>query len=136
MVLLDKSKEKVLLVKRKSGKKEYILGHPFTIPSKWGLPGGTQEPRETPIETGKREVKEETGYDIEISSLIKYIIKAPGHQKITLYGWVVGGQMKPFEEEIEECKWFSVNSLPKRKEMYISHFKSLREILTFKGIYI
>lgn len=39
-------------------------------PLKWGPPGGHGEHGENPIETAKREVKEETNLDIEIKGLV------------------------------------------------------------------
>ena len=36
----------------------------------WTIPGGTMEPGETIAETAVREVKEETGFDVEVVSLI------------------------------------------------------------------
>lgn len=39
-------------------------------PGKWEVPGGKMEYRETTTETFKREVKEESGLDIEVGSLL------------------------------------------------------------------
>lgn len=52
-IIFNEDKTKVLLVKRKD------------IPV-WVLPGGGIEPSESPEEAVKREVKEETGLDVEI----------------------------------------------------------------------
>jgi ADP-ribose pyrophosphatase YjhB (NUDIX family) len=39
----------------------------------WGLPGGAQEVGETVHETARREVKEETGLDIEVLGLVDVV---------------------------------------------------------------
>jgi ADP-ribose pyrophosphatase YjhB (NUDIX family) len=44
----------------------------------WTIPGGTMEPGETIAETAVREVKEETGINVEIVSLVG-IYTNPGH---------------------------------------------------------
>ena len=39
----------------------------------WGFPGGAMEIGESVMETAIREIKEETGYDVEINELIECI---------------------------------------------------------------
>ncbi|MBA2367966.1 MAG: NUDIX domain-containing protein [Candidatus Protochlamydia sp.] len=46
--------------------KVLLIKHPKF--QKWLPPGGHVEPNESPVEAAKREVKEETGFDIEIIS--------------------------------------------------------------------
>jgi len=52
-------------------KDEVLIGKRIKEPYKgrWGLPGGKLEENETLLECLKREVKEETGYDIKNSAL-------------------------------------------------------------------
>lgn len=44
----------------------------------WTIPGGTMKPGETIVETAVREVKEETGLDVEVVSLVG-IYSNPNH---------------------------------------------------------
>lgn len=57
-VLLNGNRDQVLIVKK-------AKGH-------WSLPGGTVEPKETPIETLMREVLEETNCELELDTITPY----------------------------------------------------------------
>jgi ADP-ribose pyrophosphatase YjhB (NUDIX family) len=59
VVCLDKD-NRVLLLKH--------IYHPY---SPWGLPGGWMERNESPSVAAKRELREETGLEIEIGSLVE-----------------------------------------------------------------
>lgn len=50
------------------GKKEEMEGHP--ISGEWHFPGGHLEDREEPEETIRREIREETGLDVEVHQLL------------------------------------------------------------------
>jgi len=75
LVLFDKEKKRVLLVKRK--------GHPFI--GKYALPGGFSKADESIEQTALRELKEETGIDAEALTLVGVYSK-PGRDP---RGWVV-----------------------------------------------
>jgi ADP-ribose pyrophosphatase YjhB (NUDIX family) len=47
-----------------------ILLHRRSDSGYWSIPGGAMEPGETIRETAVREVKEETGYDVEVERLV------------------------------------------------------------------
>ncbi len=77
---------------------------------KWNLPMGQKEVGEEIIACAKREGKDETGYDLEISYLIgKYRFSLPSGQKVICYVFkseIVGGQMT-VPEDMLDVKWFS-----------------------------
>lgn len=58
-VIVINSEKKILLVKHRKGPRQY-----------WVLPGGRLEYGETFHECGVREVKEETGLDVEINKIV------------------------------------------------------------------
>ena len=96
---------KVLLVKEK---KNYGI-------TPWLFPGGKAEPNETdPIETCKREVKEELGIEIEISKQLT-TTEAPSWQglnkKYILYHYLAKriGEIKP-GLGIVEWAWIDINN--------------------------
>ncbi len=72
---------------------------------RWGLPAGFCEVNQTPRENMKREVREETGLEVEVSALIDVFIVLPGEygQPNTLYALVffcnvTGGTLTPSHE--------------------------------------
>ncbi|TRO53854.1 NUDIX hydrolase [Candidatus Bathyarchaeota archaeon] len=101
--------DKVLLVKR------------HTLPFKgfWALPGGRVCPGETVEETIVREVKEETGIDIEIVRKIGEYHEQ-GVQDGLEYDYhpacflakMLSGEIRKQKSEIEEIKLFSLDEVP------------------------
>ena len=105
--LIEKN-NKILLVREASKKIDT---------NKWNLPTGWVDLGEELIDTAKREVKEETGYDftpcyiLGIYSLLrtelkKYFGSVPHPIKIIYVGKISGKQSK-LADDISEIKWFS-----------------------------
>jgi len=92
-----------------------------TVPFKgyWALPGGRAEPDEKVEQTIVREVKEETGLDVEIIRKIGEYHEQ-GTQDSVEYDYypacflvkVVGGELKRQEGEIQEIQLFSFEDIP------------------------
>ena len=89
--------------------------------NKWGLPGGAIELGETPHMAAIREVKEETGFDVEVNNLIGIYtdcnLEYPNGDKaqsicIAFELNVVGGQMYCDKEETLELKYFPFDKIP------------------------
>jgi 8-oxo-dGTP diphosphatase len=87
----------------------------------WAAPGGSQEPNEAPITTILREVKEETGLDLnDIEYLGTHEIYMPhgAARKKTYVSRVSSFQritINPLEHE--EYKWFSLDELIKHENI-------------------
>ena len=88
----------------------------------WGFPGGAIELGETPQMAAIREIKEETGLDVEITELIGVYTEldmeypnGDSAQSICIaYKFnVVGGSITCDNEETKELKWFSLKNMPK-----------------------
>jgi 8-oxo-dGTP pyrophosphatase MutT (NUDIX family) len=89
---------------------------------RWALPGGALELGETVISTAVREVKEETGIDIEVSGLVG-IYSDPHHViayddgevrqqfAICVRGRPTGGTLRGSSESTE-VRWVDVDELP------------------------
>ncbi len=99
----------ILLIKR--------LTPPFV--GYWALPGGRAEPGEAVEQTVVREVKEETGLDVEIVCKVGEYHEQ-GIQAGMEYNYYpacflvkrVGGEIRNQESEIAEIKLFSLDELP------------------------
>jgi 8-oxo-dGTP diphosphatase len=101
--------DKILLIKRNT--------RPFV--GYWALPGGRMDPGENIEQTIVREVKEETGLDVEIVCKVgEYVEK--GVKDDVEYEYYptcfvvkpVGGEIKKQDSEIQEIKFFSLTALP------------------------
>ena len=67
-------------------------------PPVWGLPKGTPDPGESREETALREVREETGLEVEIERFI--------HKTVLYYLMSsVGGDISLHDHEFDEVRW-------------------------------
>ncbi len=88
----------------------------------WALPGGSMDIGETIAQSAIREVKEETGFDIQIDRIVG-IYSDPGHVfaydngevrqefSICLAGTIVGGKLQ-VSHESTAVQFFNVPDLP------------------------
>jgi ADP-ribose pyrophosphatase YjhB (NUDIX family) len=86
-------------------------------PGAWDIPGGFCEQRELPADAARREVREETGLDVETGSLIGMWIDDYGDTgQVTLntyfHARLVGGAERIDPAEIAEIGWFDARELP------------------------
>ena len=93
-VIVINQENQILLVKHKKGQRQY-----------WVLPGGRLEYGEDFSECGVREVKEETGLDIEIEKIVfvsEAIAPDRSRHIVNVYmtGKVIGGTMKLGNEPV------------------------------------
>lgn len=87
-------------------------------PAIWGLPKGTPESNETQQETALREVREETGLEVEeqvfIDTIEYWFVRAQDgvrcHKMVHFYLMTtVGGDMSLHDHEFDVVKWFPID---------------------------
>ena len=125
--LIPFPQNKILLIKRN------------TIPFKgyWGLPGGRMDAGETIEQTIVREVKEETGLDVEVVGKIgEYVEK--GIKDDVEYEYyptcflvkTLSGEIKKQESEIQDIQLFNLKELP--EQLAFEHHKMIQEYLRIR----
>ena len=101
---------------------------------KWGIIGGFVDRDETCPKAVVRELKEETNLDAKSVKFIKFIDnpdrKNEDRQNIVfIYEVEAEGEPKPQESEVDEVKWFPINSLPKEEDFAFDHFEIIQSFL-------
>ena len=125
--IIEFEPQKILLIKRD------------TLPFRgfWALPGGRAEPEEAVEQTIVREVKEETGLDVEILRKIGEYHEQ-GFREGIEYDYypacflvkVVGGELKRQESEIQEMQLFKFEDIP--KNLAFVHNDMVKDFLAWR----
>ncbi|CAG7638944.1 NUDIX hydrolase [Paenibacillus allorhizosphaerae] len=86
-----------------------------SVRNKWNFPGGRIEPGEDILDAARREVKEETGYDVKLTGTtgIYNFISSETDQVILFHfiGEIAGGSLQLQDTEISDCKWVTASDL-------------------------
>ena len=103
--------------------------------NKWQFPEGKTDFGETPIETLKRELKEETNLNLInakllgwYSSVTHYPGLGTGHQIRLLYKCKISGKVE-ISEEHDDFGWFDLNGIRKLDLAKNFDFKDVRKVL-------
>jgi ADP-ribose pyrophosphatase YjhB (NUDIX family) len=116
--------DQILLIKRNT--------RPFV--GYWALPGGRMDPGETIEQTIVREVKEETGLDVAVQSVVGEYVER-GVKDAVDYEYfptcfvvkVVGGDLRKQDSEIQQMQLFSLEKLP--QPLAFEHDQMIKDYL-------
>jgi ADP-ribose pyrophosphatase len=99
-------------------KKRVLLVRQYRLPVRqylWELPAGTLDPGETPLQTARRELIEETGFRARKWTKLAEFYPSPGFlsEKMTIYlaTGLTAGEAKPMDDERIETRWFTEKEL-------------------------
>ncbi|GFK92584.1 Adenine DNA glycosylase [Fundidesulfovibrio magnetotacticus] len=82
----------------------------------WEFPGGQMEPGEHPRDTARREVREETGFEVEIRDKLAVIRHAYTRYRVTMHAFLAGfpedsDPPEPVLTAAQEWRWTSLEGL-------------------------
>ncbi len=103
-----------------------LLDHVLRPYSGWGLPGGFMSVGEQPEETIRRELREETG--IELDALTMLRIRTLGRHVEILFSAKALGKPEVLSREIVELGWFDVDAMPAK--MSSAQKKLIKEVVS------
>jgi dTMP kinase len=108
----------IVVFKEGKNGKEVLVGQRKSEPSagQWAMPGGHEKEGETPEQTAKRELQEETGIDIPIQKL-KLIAMRPGDKERSKRDYVFATTVEENTQttpssDCNALKWVPINNLP------------------------
>lgn len=120
-IILNREGE-VLLIERKNP------------PHGWALPGGFVDYGESLEDAVRREIKEETG--LELQSVFQFKAysdpgRDPRHHTVTVVFWAESDDRPKAGDDARKCAFFPLNSLP--SPMAFDHGKIIKEFSSWRG---
>lgn len=89
-----------------------LLRHRYRKHDLWGLPSGYANRGELLQDALAREIKEETGYAVEVHSLLRVVSGYKLRVEVSYQGEIVGGSFVLDGREVLEAKFFALAELP------------------------
>ena len=102
VVALTENNEVVLIKQYRHGVKEVM----------WEIPGGVEDDEEDPMEGGKRELLEETGYTAKDFIQLGKLYPNPAIQTNSMYYFLALGAEKVAEQELDDGEDIEVHLVP------------------------
>jgi len=99
----------------------------------WNFPSGRIEPGEAILDAARREVREETGYEAELTgtSGVYHFFSSLNHHVIMFHftGQVVGGSPQWATDEIKDGRWVSLSDIFEDHRMVFRDPELMRQIV-------
>lgn len=122
-------------------KKRILLVRQYRLPANgylWELPAGRLDPGEKPLQTAKRELKEETGYTARTWTKLASFWVSPGYveERMTIFlaEDLTEGEATPMDDERIETRWFKRKELKQMiREGEIEDAKTMIGFLLWRG---
>jgi len=99
-------------------RKRILMVRQYRLPARrylWELPAGSMDEGETPLQTAKRELTEETGYRAKQWTKLATFYPSPGFldEKMTIFlaAGLTEGTAEPMEDERIETRWFTAKGI-------------------------
>jgi len=99
-------------------KQRILLVRQYRLPADqylWELPAGRLDPGEKPLQTARRELKEETGYRARKWTKLASYFVSPGYvqERMTIFlaEDLTAGEATPMDDERIEARWFTKKEL-------------------------
>jgi ADP-ribose pyrophosphatase len=99
-------------------RKRVLLVRQYRLPAQrflWELPAGSVDEGEKPLQTAKRELKEETGYRAKTWQKLITFFPSPGFltekMSIFLATGLTAGEPTPMDDERIETRWFTAKEM-------------------------
>jgi ADP-ribose pyrophosphatase len=99
-------------------RKRVLLVRQYRLPAErylWELPAGSVDEGEKPLQTAKRELKEETGYHAKSWKKLTSFFPSPGFltEKMTIFlaTGLTAGVATPMDDERIETHWFTAKEI-------------------------
>ncbi|SRR5579875_106393 len=89
-----------------------LLRHRFWRPGSWGLPSGYANRNETLENTLRREVREETGLEIEVTRYLRMVSGFRLRLEVSFLGKLCGGTIQLDPKEVIDAQFFAKDALP------------------------
>ena len=110
------------------GQGRVLLGRRAMDPGKglWDLPGGFMHEDEHPLDSLRREVREETAVEIEPLEFLGFWLEPYDGRIVLCLAWTARaiGDPRP-GDDLVELHWFEPDALPEPSELAFSHYPAV-----------